>query len=261
MADCKVNEIFRGEVSSVQNYGAFIKIPGCPQQGLVHKTQVSASHVDDVADVLQKGDKIWCKTISINDEGKIALSMKYVNQGNGKDLDPNGVQMHLDDQKRKTMSNRQEKKAIVLDAVYKTTCSKCKTPGHLARDCFSTPDGKKYELIPEIDDIEISPPPQPQSVVQDESKSKEKEKKHKSKKSKKRKKNKSSHKDSSDEDENDCSDEKKKKKKKKSKESKHKKKKRHHSSSDSDSSECDSNSDKQHSKKCKRSKEKHGDGV
>lgn len=35
-----MNQIFLGEVASVQNYGAFIKIPGCKQQGLVHKTQV-----------------------------------------------------------------------------------------------------------------------------------------------------------------------------------------------------------------------------
>jgi len=220
MGDCKVNEIFRGEVSAVQNYGAFIKIPGCPQQGLVHKTQLSSSHVDDVADILQRGDKVWCKVISINDDGKIALSMKHVNQGNGKDLDPNGVKLHLDNQKRKSMGNKEEKKAIVLGAVYKTTCSKCKTSGHLARDCFFNPDGKKYDLLPEIDDEEPPPPPTPTAVeiqveTQSDNKTKEKEKKHKSKKSKKRKKNKSSHKDSSDDEDSDSSDEKKKKKKEK----------------------------------------------
>jgi hypothetical protein len=31
--------------------------------------------------------------ILFQDDNKIALSMKVVNQGNGKDLDPNGVQI------------------------------------------------------------------------------------------------------------------------------------------------------------------------
>jgi predicted RNA-binding protein with RPS1 domain len=40
MVSCKVNQIFLGEISSVQNYGAFVKIPGCAQQGLIHRSQV-----------------------------------------------------------------------------------------------------------------------------------------------------------------------------------------------------------------------------
>lgn len=40
MTTCKLNQIFIGEVASVQNYGAFIRIPGCSFQGLIHKSQV-----------------------------------------------------------------------------------------------------------------------------------------------------------------------------------------------------------------------------
>ena len=40
MATCKVNQIFRGEIASVQNYGAFVRIPECRDQGLVHRSQV-----------------------------------------------------------------------------------------------------------------------------------------------------------------------------------------------------------------------------
>ncbi|XP_011498561.1 PREDICTED: nucleolar protein of 40 kDa-like [Ceratosolen solmsi marchali] len=255
MVSCKVNQIFLGEISSVQNYGAFVKIPGCAQQGLIHRSQVSSVHVDDVTDVLQRGERIWCKIISIGEDGKIALSMKLVNQGNGKDLDPAGVQLQLDEQKRKSLNKREDRKVIILDAVFKTTCSKCKTPGHLAKDCFASPDGKKYELLPEIEDEKAAP----NIDIKDECKSKEK--KHKSKKSKKRKRSKSSKQDDSESENNDYVDEKSKKKKRKLKEQKHKKKKHHSSSNNSDSSDnsVSKNESKKHSKKCKHSRIRHSD--
>ena len=100
---------------------------------------------------MQKGERVWCKIISIGDDGKIGLSMKYVNQGNGTDLDPNGVQLQRDIQKKKIIE-KHERKTIHLEAVLNTTCKKCGTAGHLSNDCFMSPDGKKYELIPEMEE-------------------------------------------------------------------------------------------------------------
>ncbi|XP_023288136.1 nucleolar protein of 40 kDa [Orussus abietinus] len=256
MGSVRLNQIFLGEVASVQNYGAFIRIPGCSQQGLVHKSQVSTTHVDDVADVLQRGDRVWCKVISMGDDGKIGLSMKHVNQGNGMDLDPNGVQLQRDEQKRKSIVPTQ-RKVIELQAVLNTTCTKCGTAGHLSKDCFMSPDGKKYELIPEVE--EESPP-----IISTDRQSENVEKKHKQKKLKKRKKSKKSKvKDSStdSDDESDQEDRKKKQKKKRSKEQKHKKKRRSSTSSDGETTgEVDNNDTKTHkrdrSKKCKHSRSK-----
>lgn len=258
MVNCEVNQIFLGEVAAVQNYGAFVRIPGCSQQGLIHRSQVSSSHIDDVAEILQRGERVWCKVISVSDDGKIGLSMKHVNQGNGTDLDPNGVELQRDMQKKKVYVS-QQRKTIQLEAVFNTTCTKCGTHGHLAKDCFVPPNGKKYELIPEIEDL----PPAPKA--EEEQEDKKVEKKHKTKKSKKRKKSKKSKhtEDSSSEDEQTT----KKRKKKKSKEYKQKKKKRNSSTSDTDSSNSSSQDIKSHkrkhserievrAKKCKHSKEK-----
>lgn len=186
--------------------------------------------------------------------------MKLVDQGNGKDLDPNGVQLELEEQKRKKKDYRDERKAIVLEAVYKTTCSRCKISGHLAKDCFTVPGGKTYELLPEIDDevVPVQSDP-PQKLESDD---KPKEKKHKSKKSKKRKRSKSSKQEMSDSDSSDSSDEKTKKEKKKRKKEKKSKKKKHYSSSsedDSSDSKVKSYENKKHSKKCKRSKSRYSD--
>ncbi|XP_076290197.1 zinc finger CCHC domain-containing protein 17 [Lasioglossum baleicum] len=261
MVNCKLNQIFLGEIASVQNYGAFIRIPGCASQGLIHKSQVSTARVDDVAQVLQKGERVWCKVISMADDGKIGLSMKYVNQGNGTDLDPNGVELQRDVQKKKTIG-KYERKAIHLEAVLNTTCTKCGTAGHLSNDCFMSPDGKKYDLIPEIEEKIVE-----QQVV-DET---EKEKKHKHKKVKKKHKVKKS-KQSTDNSESDEKEVTKKKKRKHSKDQK-KKKKRKYDSSFSDDSYSDSSSShnvkvhkRKHSessekrtKKCKHSKSKYPD--
>lgn len=52
------------QVASVQNYGAFVKIPGCSNQGLVHRSQISKVNVPDVSEVLAKGDRVWCKIVN-----------------------------------------------------------------------------------------------------------------------------------------------------------------------------------------------------
>ncbi|KYN02967.1 PREDICTED: nucleolar protein of 40 kDa-like [Cyphomyrmex costatus] len=256
MTKCELNQIFLGEIASVQNYGAFIRIPGTSQQGLIHRSQVSTAHVDNVAEVLQKGERVWCKVISVGEDGKVGLSMKHVNQGNGTDLDPNGVELQRDAQRKRNPGMTQHK-AIQLEAVLNTTCTKCGTKGHLSKDCFMSPDGKKYELIPEIEE---------ESVPEPDSKNIEKkaEKKHKSKKKKKKSKRSKQSTDNGDTEDKEIS---KRKKKKFSKERKKHKKK--YNSSSSDSSDSSSSDDlKSHkrkhpdthetrTKKCKHSKTKH----
>ena len=216
--------------------------------------------MDEVANVLQQGETVWCKVINIGDDGKIALSMKRVNQGNGKDLDPNGVEQQMDEQRRKKIVPGQ-KRSIELNAVFNTTCTKCGTRGHLASGCFMTPDGKKYELLPEIEGTtEPIVPKDDDNVVKED-------KKVKSKKLKRRKKSKKlrHHSDSSsdeDTDDDDSSERKKKKRKKKSsKDSKKKKRKHSDSSSNDDTNDTKGRregSDKK-SKKCKHSRSKHDD--
>jgi len=260
MTNCELNQIFLGEIASVQNYGAFVRIPGTSQQGLIHRSQVSTAHVDDVAEILQKGERVWCKVISVADDGKIGLSMKYVNQGNGTDLDPNGVELQIDLQRRKNPGTTQ-RKAIQLEAVLNTTCTKCGTRGHLSKDCFMSPDGKKYELIPDIEEENIQEPDNEKNA------DKTVEKKHKPKKKKRKLKRSKQSTDDSDTEDKERS---KKKKKKSSKERKKHRKKYSSSSSGSSDSSSSSRDVKAHkrkysedhetrTKKCKHSKTKHPD--
>lgn len=70
-----VGEIVDGVVISVMPFGAFVDI-GNKQSGLVHISEVSDTYVKDINDHLKKGDKVKVKVLTVDDNGKINLSIK-----------------------------------------------------------------------------------------------------------------------------------------------------------------------------------------
>jgi S1 RNA binding domain protein len=70
-----VGEIVEGTVSDIMNYGAFVKL-GDGKTGLVHISEVSRDFVKDIHSVLNEGDLVKAKVLSIDEKGKIALSIK-----------------------------------------------------------------------------------------------------------------------------------------------------------------------------------------
>ncbi|MCK5785326.1 MAG: polyribonucleotide nucleotidyltransferase [Candidatus Sabulitectum sp.] len=75
----KIGKIYEGTVVSIQTFGAFVEImPGT--DGLVHISNISKERVNDVSDVLKRGQKVRVKVNKIRDDGKIDLNMKDVDQ-------------------------------------------------------------------------------------------------------------------------------------------------------------------------------------
>ena len=73
--EAKVGETFQGRVTRILNFGAFVEIfPS--QEGLVHISQLAPYHVDKVEDIVKIGDIIPVKVISIDEQGRINLSLK-----------------------------------------------------------------------------------------------------------------------------------------------------------------------------------------
>ncbi|XP_016411390.1 nucleolar protein of 40 kDa-like [Sinocyclocheilus rhinocerous] len=191
--------ILKGEVVSVTTYGAFVKIPGYRKQGLVHKSEMSSCRVDNPAEIVDVGEHVWIKVIGRemkDDKVKLSFSMKSVNQGTGRDLDPNNVMAEQDERRRRQFRDHTEQK-ITLEAVLNTTCKKCGCRGHFAKDCFSQP-GLQYSLVPEEE--EEPPPPASQQTQSEPQKRKKEKKAKKEKKKKKEKKRDNSSSDSCDED-------------------------------------------------------------
>ena len=77
-----VGEVFQGKVKRILNFGAFVEIlPG--QEGLVHISQLAPRRVEKVEDVVNIGDIVPVKVISIDEQGRINLSIKEVINKNG----------------------------------------------------------------------------------------------------------------------------------------------------------------------------------
>ena len=73
--EVKVGEIFQGKVKRILDFGCFVEIiPG--QEGLVHISQLANYRVNKVEDVVKIGDIIPVKVISIDEQGRINLSLK-----------------------------------------------------------------------------------------------------------------------------------------------------------------------------------------
>uniref|UniRef100_A0A8D0FUW3 Zinc finger CCHC domain-containing protein 17 n=1 Tax=Strix occidentalis caurina TaxID=311401 RepID=A0A8D0FUW3_STROC len=154
------------------------------KRGLVHKTHMSSCRVDKPSEIVDVGDKVWVKLIGKevkDDKLKLSLSMKVVNQGTGKDLDPNNVSLDQDERKKRTFRDYTSQK-ITLEAVLNTVCKKCGCKGmfvhllpfphfsmlfkplhrhvstncHFAKECFVQPGGTKYSLIPEEEEEEVA---------------------------------------------------------------------------------------------------------
>ena len=71
----EVGSILDGKVTGITKFGAFVSLPG-NRSGLVHISEIAYTYVNDVKDHLQEGQEVKVKVISIDDSGRINLSIK-----------------------------------------------------------------------------------------------------------------------------------------------------------------------------------------
>lgn len=69
--------ILEGTVVNITNFGAFVEVDG--KTGLVHISEVADTFVKDIREYLKEQDKVKVKVLSIDDNGKISLSIKQAN--------------------------------------------------------------------------------------------------------------------------------------------------------------------------------------
>ncbi len=73
--DAEVGKTYLGTVRKIVEFGAFVEIfPGT--DGLIHVSELSDKRVKNVTDVLQEGDEVLVKVLSVDRQGKIRLSRK-----------------------------------------------------------------------------------------------------------------------------------------------------------------------------------------
>lgn len=71
----EVGSKVQGKVTGITNFGAFVELP-TGKTGLVHISEVADSYVKDINDVLTVGQEITVKVLSVENDGKIGLSIK-----------------------------------------------------------------------------------------------------------------------------------------------------------------------------------------
>ncbi len=71
----EVGAIVDGKITGIMNFGAFVSLPD-GKSGMVHISEVSSTFVKDINEHLKEGQEVKVKVISINEDGKINLSIK-----------------------------------------------------------------------------------------------------------------------------------------------------------------------------------------
>ncbi|AUW92810.1 S1 RNA-binding domain-containing protein [Sulfobacillus sp. hq2] len=74
-SELEVGQIVEGTVSGIAPFGAFIVLP-TGKTGLVHISEVADAYVKDIKDYLKENDKVKVKVLSMDPNGKIALSIR-----------------------------------------------------------------------------------------------------------------------------------------------------------------------------------------
>ena len=72
--ELEIGAIQEGQVTGITKFGAFVLLPG-GKSGLVHISEIANAYVNDVNDYLKVGDAVKVKIFSVNEAGKINLSI------------------------------------------------------------------------------------------------------------------------------------------------------------------------------------------
>ncbi len=78
----EVGRIYEGKVTGIKDFGAFVEIlPGT--DGLCHVSELADHYVENVEDVVKMGEVVRVKVLAVDDQGKIRLSRKAIEEESG----------------------------------------------------------------------------------------------------------------------------------------------------------------------------------
>ncbi|MHB8146625.1 MAG: polyribonucleotide nucleotidyltransferase [Vulcanimicrobiaceae bacterium] len=105
--DIVVGETYEGTVTRVIAIGAFVQIlPG--KEGLVHISQLAATRVEKVEDVVKVGDKLKVKVMEVDGQGRLNLSHKALLPGGAGNGDGGGHRDRAPRESREFIPRRRE---------------------------------------------------------------------------------------------------------------------------------------------------------
>lgn len=75
MSVVEIGNVVEGVVTGITNFGAFIQLPD-GKTGLCHISEIADNYVKSVADYLKETQQVKVKVISVDDKGKVSLSIR-----------------------------------------------------------------------------------------------------------------------------------------------------------------------------------------
>lgn len=82
-----IGQTVTGKVTGITKFGVFVALPE-GKTGLVHISELSTNYVRDISDHVKENDTVTAKVISIDDNGRISLSVKSVLEEQKKNSQP-----------------------------------------------------------------------------------------------------------------------------------------------------------------------------
>ncbi|AEW03762.1 RNA binding S1 domain protein [Sulfobacillus acidophilus DSM 10332] len=74
-SELEVGQIVEGTISGITHFGAFVVLPN-GRTGLVHISEVADAYVKDIKEYYKENDRVQVKILSMDPNGKIALSIR-----------------------------------------------------------------------------------------------------------------------------------------------------------------------------------------
>lgn len=99
----EAGNILEGKVTNITNFGAFVEVEG--ETGLVHISEVADSFVKDIREHLKENDVVKVKVLSVDDRGKISLSIKQAMPPKRKSVKPADVDWNNNKKKPQSSAN------------------------------------------------------------------------------------------------------------------------------------------------------------
>ncbi|CAB1130103.1 putative RNA degradation protein; polyribonucleotide nucleotidyltransferase or phosphorylase [Candidatus Hydrogenisulfobacillus filiaventi] len=75
-----VGKIVEGTVTGIAPFGAFVALPN-GKTGLVHISEIADVYVRDIKDFVKENDRVKVKILSMDENGKIGLSIRQAQPG------------------------------------------------------------------------------------------------------------------------------------------------------------------------------------
>ena len=98
-------KILEGVITRITNFGAFVNI-GDNITGLVHISEIAQNYIKDINDIFKLDDTVKVKILKIENNGKIALSIKQAKEGEKQDRSAASSRKKISESKEDTFEEK-----------------------------------------------------------------------------------------------------------------------------------------------------------